>query len=494
MANSAPRSCSRVDNGTFLVTAATAAFAKRDHQDNGVERDGRCHDDKTFAIDDHTVGRLRRQSASSPPRSICAAFYISGHGFGHSTRAYVTIASLADRGHSITIITGAPPSLFADLIAKHPSLLHLRKSAVIDPGIIQSDAVSVDSARSLQACEAYLETWQELAEDEERWLRDEKIECVLLDSPFVPAVAAKRLRLPTVLVSNFSFDAIYNGISGFDGTTAKATVLKLYRDNFDYLLRLPGAIRIPAFDSDPPNPPPNPRILNLPLVVRMARSPRDAIRRSFGIPNFAKTVLITFGGFSVTSSSESLHVGDQSHTNGQHHSDERSPPPHQVQEAQPWVPSDLLPEGWHAIIAVPGPKGDLIDSLIAARSANGGGAGGITIAPRDSYVPDLVGAVDVVAGKCGYSTCAEVVAHKVPFVYVPRPLFAEEEGLLKRMMAPFGMAVEMPHKDFYAGTWAKYILAAFDLREQGPASEIELDGGLIAAVAAENIVLTGRIV
>ncbi|KAJ1553573.1 hypothetical protein HK405_007524, partial [Cladochytrium tenue] len=164
-----------------------------------------------------------------------------------------------------------------------------------------------------------------------------------------------------------------------------------------------------------------------------------------------------------------------------------------------WTPAQLVPDGWHSIVAVPGRKGDLLDSLILHDSTADADhdvprARRVHVAAADAFVPDLVAAADVVAGKCGYSTCAEVVAHRVPFVYVPRPLFAEEQGLLERMMRPFGMAVEMPHSDFYNGLWSDYILAAHALAADGPRASLDCDGGDVAAVAVENIARTGRII
>ena len=45
------------------------------------------------------------------------------------------------------------------------------------------------------------------------------------------------------------------------------------------------------------------------------------------------------------------------------------------------------------------------------------------------YHPDLIHAADVVVGKLGYSTLAEVWAAGVPFGYVVRPQFPESGPL-----------------------------------------------------------------
>lgn len=54
----------------------------------------------------------------------------------------------------------------------------------------------------------------------------------------------------------------------------------------DLLLRLPGFTPMPAFR----------RVEDVPLVVRMSRTPRDEIRRHYGIAPDAKVVIYNFGG------------------------------------------------------------------------------------------------------------------------------------------------------------------------------------------------------
>ncbi len=87
---------------------------------------------------------------------------------------------------------------------------------------------------------------------------------------------------------------------------------------------------------------------------------------------------------------------------------------------------------------------------------------------------DLINAVDVVLGKVGYGTCSEVVAHSKPFIYVSRPLFIEEPGIIANLLEPHGRAVEMPLKDFKAGLWGEAIHRAMALPL--PTKTISMDG------------------
>jgi hypothetical protein len=71
-------------------------------------------------------------------------------------------------------------------------------------------------------------------------------------------------------------------------------------------------------------------------------------------------------------------------------------------------------------------------------------------------------------------------------------MFLEEQGLLQSLMGNYGMAVEMPHTDFYEGEWASYILKARGLKEAGPRFEIAVDGGDVSADAVESLVQFGN--
>lgn len=59
----------------------------------------------------------------------------------------------------------------------------------------------------------------------------------------------------------------------------------------------------------------------------------------------------------------------------------------------------------------------------------------------------------------GYGTCSECIAHDTPLIYVPRPQFVEEHGLIK-MMINHGLSVEMTAEEFETGQWQRSILEA----------------------------------
>ncbi|KAF9185470.1 hypothetical protein BGZ51_002643 [Haplosporangium sp. Z 767] len=156
------------------------------------------------------------------------------------------------------------------------------------------------------------------------------------------------------------------------------------------------------------------KVIDVPLVVRMAVNTREDVLRMLGVDEDTirtkKMVLVSFGG-------QRLKQG--------------------------W--GNPLPEGWIGVIC-----GLPIDHELSE---------GFYRSPHGVYVPDLTRAADIVIGKLGYGTCSECIAHDTPLIYVSRPQFVEEHGLIK-MMLNHGLPVEMTAEEFENGQWQRSILRA----------------------------------
>ncbi|KAJ3172764.1 hypothetical protein HDU87_007852 [Geranomyces variabilis] len=368
----------------------------------------------------------------SAPLNI--AFYVTGHGFGHATRAHVTIRRLLSLGHHVTITSSVPSFIFRDLLSRHSNTCELREVGTLDPGVVQRDAVTVDVEVTMERLSAFLDGMDTVARKEVEWLKSQSFDVVCLDAPFLPARVAKEANVPSILITNFTFDAIFAAIAETPSDHALVARCAALYAHADYLIRLPGHIPIPSFPTLSPQ-----YTLDVPLIVRMAQQPRAVVRAALGVPLDAKCVLITFGGFELG------NAGDG----------------HAIE--------DVLPPGWCGLVGgQTDDKGVLGDRLRRIRT-------------EKHHMPDLIHAADVVVGKCGYGTCSEVVAHGVPLVYVPRSGFAEEVGLVDNLMTVHGYAVQMPQGDFYAGRWQDYILRAEALKGTKTPQPIANDGEIAAA-------------
>eukprot|EP00267_Zea_mays_P054617 XP_020407869.1 L-arabinokinase [Zea mays] len=84
---------------------------------------------------------------TAPPQHLVFAYYFTGHGFGHATRALEVVRHLVAAGHDVHVVTAAPEFVFTIEIAS-PSL-HICK-VLLDCGAVQADTLTVDRLASLK--------------------------------------------------------------------------------------------------------------------------------------------------------------------------------------------------------------------------------------------------------------------------------------------------------------------------------------------------------
>ncbi|KAF8071748.1 transmembrane amino acid transporter protein-domain-containing protein [Lyophyllum atratum] len=243
-----------------------------------------------------------------PP--LCFAYYCSGHGYGHATRVSAFTCHLlslpaADRP-TVYITSSAPKHVFADSIA----LGARYRYADIDPVIVQPLAYRVDRQKSLDVLKSFLRRKNDILDKERRWLDDIGAHAVLSDAAFLGCLAAKAAGIPSILITNFTFDSVYSYLStpllqvdlespdhlaptpsddAFsslvpDIPVPSAEVDILVNQIFegyrcaDLLFLLPGCIPIPSFSLYPPLPSPrwvdaSSNQLHTPIIEFVSRPP-----------------------------------------------------------------------------------------------------------------------------------------------------------------------------------------------------------------------------
>ncbi|CAO3607295.1 unnamed protein product [Cunninghamella echinulata] len=434
--------------------------------------------------------------ASSKPFVFC--FYVSGHGWGHATRANQIISDILHLSaqHKVYVISNASSFIFQGVT----KIGAIYRQAAIDAGVVQPLAYTVDRQETIKNLKQFIKNRPETLINEVNWLKQVEADCVICDAPFLPCAAAAAAGIPAAIASNFTFDEVYTGLCEGDELDEEIkqlvnVVVQDYR-NADLLIRLPGAIRIPSFDDAEELVPSTPiignnnnsnnidammmkkgivngksqlpsishatvptsrrflphnferRIIDIPLVFRKYRTERKQVLDQLGIPADIYTthqiLLLSFGG--------------------------------QVLSQSEWKEKNPLPPQWICIVCGAPDHIDLPDKFYRAS--------------KDAYVPDLTNAVDVVLGKLGYGTCSECIGHHTPFVYVPRPQFIEEYGL-RKLMQDQGSAVELDRYDFEAGNWTKAIEEASLLSGKcdEPHRLVAHNGGPIAAKTLEQFVI-----
>jgi L-arabinokinase len=312
--------------------------------------------------------------------AVC--FYISGHGFGHASRQIEIINALqraAAPDLRILIRTSAPAWLFERTVRPPFTLL----SGPTDTGIVQIDSLRLDEAATVQQAASFYASLPERAADEARVLHDHNVDLVIADAPPLACAAAGRAGVPSIVLSNFTWDWIYEG---YEAAFASAPhVLPAIREAYGSASegwRLPmhgGFATVPE-------------VTDLPYVARHARHARENVLAALDISGDRPLALSSFGGYGV-----------------------RDFDPATLDCLHRWT---VMITGRQRPAALP--SGVLF--LDEARIYEAG-----------MRYEDLVAAVDVVVTKPGYGIVSECIANGTAMLYTSRGHFVEYDVMVHEM-------------------------------------------------------------
>ncbi len=332
------------------------------------------------------------------------AFFISPHGFGHAARACAVMATLhaIDPAFHFDIFTRVPSWFFDDSI-RGKFAYH---SLLTDIGLVQDSPLIEDLSRTVKRLDEFLPFEADRVARLAARVRKLECECVICDIAPLGIAVARAAGVPSVLVENFTWDWIYRGYTRDEPRLeSHAAYLDRIFKSADYHIQTEPVCRYDDAD------------LVTPPVSRAPRRSRAATRARLGIPRGAPVVLITMGG--VPGRYEFL---------------------------------DSLQTQRDIYFVIPGAA-----PQVQTR-------GNVRLLPNRSafFHPDLVNAVDVVVGKLGYSTVAEVYRAGIPLIYVARSRFRES-----RALAPFVRqemrGLEIGEAEWNDGRWLRHLPRALAL-------------------------------
>jgi hypothetical protein len=308
-------------------------------------------------------------------------FYISGHGFGHASREIEVINALAPRlpGTGIVVRTAASKWLF-DRTARPPLTLI---EGPCDTGVVQIDSVRLDEEATIREAAAFLRQLPRLVAAEIEHLRRHDAGVVISDAPPLACAAAAAYGVPSVVLSNFTWDWIYQdyGSSVTSAPDLIPTIQHAYGAAVE-AWRLPLHGGFETFT----------RVVDVPFVARRATRPRDEVRHRLGLPHDALLALSSFGGYGL----------------------------------QDFDPDRLdCTDRWEVVLTsrVPhGPMGRGIHFVDENAVYDAG-----------MRYEDLVAAVDVVVTKPGYGIISECIANGTAMLYTSRGKFAEYAVMVEQM-------------------------------------------------------------
>ena len=308
------------------------------------------------------------------------AVYVSGHGFGHSTRTAEVLRAVRERDPAlaITVCTSAPAFLFEGVVA---APLSVRRVAC-DVGLVQKDALVIDEEGTAAAWRAFVAGWPARVAGEAAWLREAGARLVVGDIPPLAFAAAREAGVPSIALGNFSWDWIYGHLAGRVPALAEAAAhARRAYAAAERLLRLPFAGDTGAFRL----------VEDVPLVARKPGVGKAEARRRLGL-DARPVVVLSFGGVGVPGLKLAAFAGLT---------------------------------GYRFLLTGQTGEGTAPGNLerVAAGRLEAAGLG---------YV-DLVGAADVVVTKPGYGIVTDCVGAGTRLVYTARGDFPEYPIMVAEM-------------------------------------------------------------
>lgn len=316
---------------------------------------------------------------------------MTNHGFGHTTRTASVAATIQKLCPEVLLIlvTTAPRWLLECYIQGD----FILRQRAFDLGVVQADSLTMDQETTLAKLREIQKRQNSLIASEVNFIRQNRVNLILADIPFLASGFAKAANIPCWMISNFGWDLIYRDWGG--EFTAIADWISDWYSKCDRLFRLPFHEPMQAF----------PNITDVGLVGGSPRFAADELRATWGITaQKEKTILLTFGGLGL-----------------------QQIPYHNLRHFPDWqfiVFDQSAPE---------------LPNLVKVTN-------------RQYRPVDFMPICGRVVSKPGYSTFAEASILQVPIVTIPRNDFAEAAFLLEGI-ANYNQHQILTPSDFFQGTW-----------------------------------------
>ena len=322
-------------------------------------------------------------------------FYISGHGFGHAARQQAIIKLLSDAGINVHVKTPTPRKFF-----DFPQVTYHHQR--YDIGLIQPDSLTVDVRATFDWYRDFLTRQPDLIARELSFIRTHDVRLIVGDMPPIAFEIGSEAGIPSVACTHFTWDWVYGQY--LPEYSQYADVIESLRASYNkatLALQMPFAHEFDMFQ----------QVEEIPLVINMPTQTRQQIHKTFNIPEDHKVCLLSMGGMSWGD-------GDVS----------------ALKEVMGWT-FLVMPDTW-----------DRVKDVSHTR-----------LIPTD--FPDyhnLIAASDVLVGKAGWSTVAEVIAHRTPMLYTLREGYSENI-LLDNALKHHARCRYVEKSAFQSGAWIAYL-------------------------------------
>ena len=332
---------------------------------------------------------------SNCKRTLRIACFISSHGYGHATRCLAVLDALSQKFQllEISIFSSLPNSFLEQNLNSSKFNSHNIKT---DIGLIQKTPFQHDLTQTVSEWERFLNFKSSENHNTKEILKEINPDFLLCDISPLGIKLGKKLKIPTVLIENFTWDWICQ--TYVDAEPKFLLIIENLKEIFSY-----PDLRIQTK-------PICKRIQSYPLVNPIFRIPRGSIletKRKMGINENNQVILITTGGIA-----QNFHF---------------------IQKLEHFPHYNFIVSG---------------DQIQGKSYQN------IFFLPHNSpiYFPDIVNICSVIVGKAGYGTVAEAWGNNKAFIRVFRHEF-RESPFLKTFLDSNVAGEEINLDHFLSGDW-----------------------------------------
>jgi hypothetical protein len=345
-------------------------------------------------------------------------YYITGHGFGHAVRSSLVIDALKARRPdlSVHVRSTAPGWLFDHSVIRSP--------LAIDVGMVQGDSLEMNVGATLDSCRRMRERLPAIVEEEIAYIREHDVRLIVGDIPPLCFEIANRASIPSVAVTNFTWEWIYRSYANEHPSFGPLLdEMRRFYSNAVLALALPYACDMRVFS----------RQECIPWIARQAALDKREARTLFDLPQQAIVILLSFGGLGLKRLS------------------------------------------WRKLKK-------LKQFVFVATDPNAEPHKNLRLLPaQQRHYHKLVCAADVVVTKPGYGIVADIIAHRVPTLCAERTEFPEyfklAEALRECATAEF-----ISQEQLLQGDLTSHLCRLLEKEQNWP--PVNLNG---AQVAAEKI-------
>ena len=212
-------------------------------------------------------------------------YYISSHGYGHGVRS-CAICNHFSKAVTLTIRSNLPEQFFHEELSRPFSCY----PGEFDCGCIQTDGVTVDIKKTLQTYIEIADRNEGVLEEEVHWCKEHEVAKIVSDIASFPFEVGFRAGIPSVGISNFSWEDIYEPY--LENMPEFETCFDSIKNQYgmaDLLLALYPSNPMKSFN----------RRKEVPVVGRKGRDRKDEIRARYKIGKDKKIGLIYTGDFGM---------------------------------------------------------------------------------------------------------------------------------------------------------------------------------------------------